>query len=116
MTDLVEQGVQFAQDALEAAGIDGNIAKEWTSWGGPQIMGFHWQALGYRSVDHMTETYQDSEAAMIRDFYKFVSDHPELVQALQNGDYATFGGGYNGSRAYGDDLLRNVRAAEESIN
>lgn len=63
---------------LEAAAtIDDRSARESASWGAFQILGMHWQAMGFASVYELTRA-DDGEM-----FVRFVKINPPLLRALR---------------------------------
>lgn len=79
-----------------AAQINRGCALESASWGRFQIMGFHWEALHYTSLQAFVNAMYDSEAAHLDAFVRFVRLDPPLQRALQSRDWATFARRYNG--------------------
>lgn len=78
-----------------ATKIDRNTALESASWGAYQIMGFHWQALGFNSVqEFVNQAY--TEGGQLDLFVRFVKADIRLVKALKEKDWATFARIYNG--------------------
>lgn len=104
------KGGQAEHDRLaKATKIDREAALESCSWGLFQIMGYHWKALGYKSLQaFINEMYKD-EAAHLQAFVKFVLINPSMHRALVNQDWNTFARAYNGpgykANRY-DDKLR----------
>jgi hypothetical protein len=91
------EGGAHEYDRLEiAATIDHAAAYESASWGAFQIMGFHWKALGYASIDDFVSEMHESEEAQLDAFVRFVKASPKLVKALKTKDFAAFAEGYNG--------------------
>ncbi len=87
------------------AALDATAAAEATSWGPFQIMGFHWKALGYPSVQAFVDDVDgpDDDGQMDM-FVRFVKADRRLLQALRTGDWETWetvynGGGYGGAYA-----------------
>lgn len=77
-------------------------AYESASWGAFQVMGYHWQALGYASaIDFVTRMYEN-EAAHLDAFVRYVV-HCGLVAPLKARKWAQFAKGYNGP-AYARNL------------
>lgn len=76
--------------------IDHDIALESCSWGQYQIMGYHWQALGYASVQAFVDCMGKSEAAQLDAFVKFIQADPALHKALKAKKWADFARIYNG--------------------
>jgi len=87
---------------LEAAATRNRVAAlESASWGLFQVMGFHWQALGYASVNAFASAMTDGEPeqldAMVR--YITVNKLREALQVCKAGDpdsCRAFAKGYNG--------------------
>ena len=88
---------QARYDLLDrAAAIDRNAAYESCSWGGPQIMGAHWKALGYKSVlefVHACDTGIDGQVALLVRFLIAF----KLMSALKARNWASLAKGYNGT-------------------
>lgn len=76
--------------------IDHDIALESCSWGQYQIMGFHWERLGYESVQAFAEHMQTGEAAQLDAFVKFIEADTNLLKALKAKKWAEFASIYNG--------------------
>ena len=83
--------------------IHAAAAFESTSWGAFQIMGYHWELLGYDSVQAMVTAAQQSEGAHLDMFVRFIQADPALHKALKGRKWAAFARGYNGP-AYADNL------------
>ena len=83
----------------KAKRIDLECALQSASWGAYQIMGFHWQDLGYKSpvdfVDHMRQ----GEAQHLDAFVRFILNNEKMAQALRDLDFYTFAINYNGPAA-----------------
>jgi len=86
-----EAWVQFE----EAAALDEGAAIRATSWGAFQIMGFHWQALGYDSPQAMREAMGTDEGQLDA-FLRFVKADVVLMDALRRHDWHAFAARYNG--------------------
>lgn len=76
--------------------IDPACAIESASWGLFQIMGFHWQALGYASALDFEARMTHAEADQLEAFARFIRINPALHAALKRRDWAAFAAGYNG--------------------
>lgn len=76
--------------------IAGNIAFSACSWGQYQIMGYHWNALGYASIEAFVEAMQASEGQQLEAFCRFIESEPALLKALKARKWADFAKGYNG--------------------
>lgn len=96
-----------------ACGIDQTCAIESASWGMFQIMGYHWQALGYASADDFMACMQQSEGEQLDAFVRFVKADPALHKALKGRKWAEFARLYNGP-AYKENLydVKLARAYE----
>lgn len=79
-----------------ARDIHRQSADESASWGRYQIMGFHWQALGYASIEAFVAAMSESEAAQLDAFCRFIESDPALHRALRSLDWKTFARIYNG--------------------
>jgi len=71
-------------------------AYESASWGAFQIMGYHWQRLGYASIDAFVAAQRHSEAEQLAAFVAFIHTDPTLHRALKARQWARFARGYNG--------------------
>jgi hypothetical protein len=66
-----------------------------TSWGAFQIMGYHYEPLGYPFMDaFVIETYKN-EANHLRAFGRYLQAN-NLLKPLRDKDWAVFARGYNG--------------------
>ncbi|WP_372941406.1 N-acetylmuramidase domain-containing protein [Shewanella sp.] len=97
-----------------ACTLSSTTAKESCSWGMFQIMGYHWQILGYDSVDHFVAAMHESEANHIDAVVRFIKSQPEMHKALQQKEWSEFAYRYNGP-AYHRNLydVKLKRAYEE---
>ncbi|KVC82469.1 peptidoglycan-binding protein [Burkholderia ubonensis] len=86
-----------------AARIDSAIAYESASWGAFQVMGYHWERLGYASIDEFVSRMESSEGDQLDAFVRYVAADPALLSALKNRKWAAFAKGYNGP-----DYARNL--------
>lgn len=78
-------------------------ALESASWGAFQIMGFHWQRLGYSSVQDFVTAMSTNETQQFEAFTRFIETDPALHKALKNRKWAEFAKLYNGP-----DYQRNL--------
>ncbi|KAB0477682.1 DUF3380 domain-containing protein [Pseudomonas tolaasii] len=83
--------------------IDDTAALESASWGAFQIMGFHWQRLGYASVQDFVAAMSAGESQQFDAFTRFIETDPVLHKALKARKWAEFARLYNGP-----DYLRNL--------
>jgi hypothetical protein len=83
-----------------ARGLAGDeVALRCISIGGPQIMGFNFAALGYRSAGELYDAFQASEEAQVRGFLAFCERRGlpgQLLGAIRNHNWPTFARLYNG--------------------
>lgn len=86
------------------------IAVESCSWGLFQIMGYHWQALGYANEDDFKSAMMASEGQQLDAFVRFVLLDPALHKALKAKKWAEFARLYNGP-AYKENLYDAKLAA-----
>lgn len=83
--------------------IDAQAADESASWGAFQIMGYHWQRLGYASIEDFVARMNTSEAEHLEAFVRFIEADPALHKALKAKKWAEFAKRYNGP-AYARNL------------
>lgn len=76
--------------------IDDTTALESASWGAFQIMGFHWQRLGYSSVQGFVAAMSTGESQQFDAFVRFIETDPLLHKALKTRKWAEFAKLYNG--------------------
>lgn len=79
-----------------AANIDRDCALQSASWGMFQIMGFHWRALGYSSLQAFVNAMYQSEGAQLEAFVRFIKADPTLHNYLKARNWAGFARRYNG--------------------
>ena len=84
------------QRLSQARTLDAAAANESTSWGAFQIMGYHWERLGYASLDAFVASMHTSEAAQLDAFVRFIEADPALHKALKARKWAEFAKRYNG--------------------
>lgn len=91
------KGGEAEWDRLErAAKLDQDAAYMSASWGIGQIMGFHWAALGYKSVLDFAKKMGESEGEQLLAMARFIKSDPAMVRALKNKAWADFAYKYNG--------------------
>ncbi|MBB6153699.1 peptidoglycan hydrolase-like protein with peptidoglycan-binding domain [Pseudomonas sp. JAI115] len=76
--------------------IDDIAALESASWGAFQIMGYHWQRLGYSSVQDFVTAMSAGESHQFDAFVRFIETDPALHKALKGRKWAEFAKIYNG--------------------
>lgn len=79
----------------QAAAIDHVAAYESTSWGLGQVMGAHWQWLGFDHVDALVTEARSGAAGQARLMARYI-DKAGLTDALNDHDWHAVGHGYNG--------------------
>jgi hypothetical protein len=84
--DRIEQAMAIHRDA----------AIESASWGLFQVMGFHWERLGYLSAEQWRERMARSEWDHLDAFVRFMQADPVLLQALRDHRWAAVARRYNG--------------------
>ena len=80
---------------LPASRIDARAAFESVSWGLGQVMGAHWQALGFGSPVEMLAMARSGAAGQIEIMARYIEKFG-LVDELQRLDFRAFTRGYNG--------------------
>lgn len=98
--DHYEGGKQEYDRLEKAAGISDDdafhdAAYVSASYGSFQIMGFHFQSLGYPSVDSFVAHMYTHEKAHLEAFGKFLKVN-NLIEHLQSKNWDAFARGYNG--------------------
>lgn len=83
--------------------LNADCALASASWGLFQIMGFHWEALGFSSVGDFADAMRMSESHQLDAFVRFVMAESALLRALRSRQWATFARLYNGA-AYKENL------------
>ena len=84
-------------DRLQAAMVlDRNAALESTSWGLPQIMGFHANTLGYENAEAMVDAFLDGEDAQLAAMMRFIQANPPLANAFISKNWTKVAFYYNG--------------------
>jgi len=95
--------------------IDRNTALESASWGGFQIMAYHWKILGYPSVQAFVNDMY-SEQGQLDAFVKFIKADKRLVKALQEKDWTTFARIYNGPAYQKNNYDQKMKKAYEQFS
>lgn len=70
-------------------------ALESASWGIGQVMGYHWKALGYPTLQNFINAMYCDEASQLEAMCRFIVTN-KLINALKNKDWKAFARGYNG--------------------
>ncbi|TCB67381.1 N-acetylmuramidase family protein [Acinetobacter sp. ANC 4216] len=79
-----------------AAQYHRDSALESASWGIGQVMGYHWHALGYLSLQTFINAMYKDEASQLDAMCRYIKVN-NLVNALKNKDWKSFARGYNGA-------------------
>ena len=91
------QGGMREYDRLERAkDIHKEAALESCSWGCYQIMGFHWQYLGYENIHDFVNRMMKGEDEHLKAFCLFIEKDRRLHNALKQKEWTTFARIYNG--------------------
>ena len=80
----------------EASKYDRTSALESASYGLAQIMGFHWNSLGYPTLQSFINAMYRDEASQLDAMMRFLKVN-KLDVHLRNLNWASFAKGYNGS-------------------
>ncbi|WP_299084670.1 N-acetylmuramidase domain-containing protein [uncultured Paraglaciecola sp.] len=81
------------------------------SMGAPQIMGFHFERIGFQSKVEMFDTFAASIQGQINGLFDFFS--PKMLQYLQDLAFEDFAGMYNGQgqkKVYGEKIKQHYMA------
>src|SRR5690554_4068233 len=71
----------------DAFSIDPESAMKSTSIGLPQIMGFHYERLGYKTVGEMWDDFKKGERQQILALFRFILTDAKLLQAVREKNY-----------------------------
>lgn len=79
--------------------INKDAAMQSTSWGLGQIMGFHYQRIGFKTVGDMVDAFKSGEYEQVKGMVKFITTDPKLLKSIKEKNWhlvATYynGGGY----------------------
>ena len=78
-----------------AMGLNKKAALESASWGLGQVMGAHWEWLGYATVDDLVAEARGSVAGQARLMLRFI-EKAELLEVLKARNWREFARRYNG--------------------
>lgn len=90
------RGIAEHQRLVAARKISNWSALKSCSWGMFQIMGFHWQLLGYASPVDFVLQMSESETKQLEAFCRFVQSNIQMLNALRVQDWEKFAQLYNG--------------------
>jgi hypothetical protein len=85
-----------------------------SSFGGPQILGSNFGALGYPSSSALFQAFQQSERWQVCGFFDFCRDK-KLIDEIKGRKWTAFASGYNGpgqAESYGAKIKDAFEAAE----
>lgn len=89
-------GTAEHQRLAQARQLDEQSALESCSWGAFQVMGYHWQRLGYANIQEFVAAMNRSEADHLDAFVRYVEADANLLKALKAQKWATVAKLYNG--------------------
>lgn len=95
--------------------INKNAALESTSWGLGQVMGAHWKALGFSSVQGMVTTARAGVVGQISLMALYIEKFG-LVDELRRKDFTAFTRGYNGPGGIKAGYHRRMAKAYERLS
>jgi len=98
-----------------AVSIHKKAALESTSWGLGQVMGAHWEWLGYSSIDELGAEARSSVGGQVRLMLNFI-DKAGLKTALEQKDWRNFARRYNGPAFARNQYDSRMAAAFERWN
>ncbi len=98
-----------------AVSIHKKAALESTSWGLGQVMGAHWEWLGYSSIDELVAEARSSVGGQVRLMLNFI-DKAGLKTALEQKDWRNFARRYNGPAFARNQYDSRMAAAFERWN
>jgi uncharacterized protein YgiM (DUF1202 family) len=104
------QTFEFARQLDEEAAILS------ISMGAPQIMGFHFERIGYQSVVEMFDAFAGSIQGQVNGLFDFFS--PRMLQYLKDLAFEEFAGMYNGSgqkKVYGEKIEKHFAAFKKMM-
>jgi hypothetical protein len=107
---MVERYAQLA-DMMH---LDPDAAIESCSWGLGQVMGAHWEKLGYPSARALAEEAQSGVAGQVRLMCRFIETQG-LADALRRRDWPSFAAAYNGSGYAAQDYDGKMARAYEAF-
>jgi uncharacterized protein YgiM (DUF1202 family) len=96
--------------------LDENAAILSISMGAPQIMGFHFERIGYQSVVEMFDAFAHSIQGQVNGLFDFFS--PRMLQYLKDLAFEDFAGMYNGKgqkKVYGDKIQKHYGAFKKMM-
>jgi murein L,D-transpeptidase YcbB/YkuD len=98
-----------------AEALDHNAAREATSWGAFQVMGFNWERLHYETVDQFADAMQTA-SGQLEAFTRYIEADPALKASLAIGAWQDVENRYNGGGFHGAYAAKLEAAAERYAN
>ena len=95
-----------------AASIDHQAAHESVSWGIAQVMGAHWQWLGYADIDALVAEARSGIGGQIRLMARYI-EKSGLSAAIRKHDWEALARGYNGPAYKRNSYDTRIAAAYE---
>lgn len=92
--------------------IEPVCAIESASWGLFQVMGFHWERLGYASAHDFEARMNQCESEHLASFVRFVIADPRLHGAIQRKEWALVAELYNGPQFRANSYDVRLAAAD----
>lgn len=103
--------VSAQHDRLKiAATYHRESALEACSWGVGQIMGYHWQNLGYASLQHFINAMYKDEASQFEAMCRYLQKN-NLIRHLKTHNWESFAYGYNGASYKKNNYHTKLEAA-----
>jgi hypothetical protein len=97
----------------KAAAIDHKAAHESVSWGIGQVMGAHWEWLGYADIDALVGEARSGVGGQISLMARYI-DKAGLAAAIRRRDWAAFARAYNGPDYKRQGYDRKIAEAYEN--
>lgn len=117
-SDLVNQraggysgGVAEHNRLDRATKIHRDSALQSCSWGAFQLMGYHWQRLGYPRLQDFINAMYRGDAAHLDAFVRFILADTNLLKALRALDWPEFAQRYNGPGYAANQYDKKMAAA-----
>ncbi|HJV75798.1 MAG TPA: N-acetylmuramidase family protein, partial [Noviherbaspirillum sp.] len=103
-------GIHQYKRLSKAYQLDWSAALQSCSWGKFQIMGFNYEAAGFRDVISFTKAMSRSETEHIKAFLKFAKSRPVLFNGLRDKNFERIAEGHNGEnwRAINPEYASNI--------
>lgn len=103
-------GMNQHRRLAEAVELDRDAALQSCSWGRFQVMGFHWDELGYGKLQLFINDMYSSEAGHLQAFVRYIK-HYGLMNQLRNKNWVAVANGYNGPAHAQNDYAGKMERA-----